>query len=93
MADTGVKTCKVGNLIIKIDRSKCISCGTCSALAPNTFEMDNDLIAQVKENGPYDNHETIKLAQASCATGAIIIEETMVPEAPVELPEEKPEIR
>lgn len=81
-ADGSVSGFKVGNLIIKIDRSKCISCGTCSALAPNTFEMDSDLIAKIKDHGPYDNEETIKSAQASCSGGAITIE--VMQEAPRE---------
>ncbi len=55
---------------IKIDRQKCIGCGTCSALAPNTFEIDNDMKAKVKNpNG--NDEKTILQAAQSCPTEAI----------------------
>lgn len=81
MEDQNIKTYRVGNLVIKIDRSKCISCGTCAALAPNTFEMGEDLIAKVKDSGPYDDEATIKQAEGSCSGRAIMIETTQEPVA------------
>lgn len=69
-----IKTYKVGDLTITIDRSKCISCGTCSAIAPKTFELDKDLISVVKDQGPYDDEKTIREAAESCCVEAITIE-------------------
>jgi ferredoxin len=82
-----IKIYKVGNLTIKIDRSKCLSCGSCTAVAPNTFEIDDELISTVKAQGPldqrsqgsgrspgsYDEPEKIKEAAEGCSGGAITI--------------------
>lgn len=78
MAKQNIRVYQVGKLKITIDRSKCISCGTCTALAPKTLELDDDLIAVVKEkNGtPYDSEKTIKELPDSCAGGAITVEVT-----------------
>lgn len=58
---------------IKIDKEKCIGCGTCSALAGNTFDIGDDMKAKVlKEDG--DDDDTILQAAQSCPTLAIILE-------------------
>ena len=59
---------------IKIDRDKCIGCGSCMAMAPGTFEMDDENKAIVKADIT-DDVETSKMGADSCPTGAIIIEE------------------
>ncbi len=74
MAEQDIQTYRVGNLVIKIDRSKCISCASCTAIAPQTFELDEDLTSKVKDQGPYDDEETIKQAVAGCVSEAITIE-------------------
>lgn len=57
-------------MTIKIDLEKCIGCGTCPALAPNTFKMNDDFKAEViNETG--DDPETIKMAIEACPTQAI----------------------
>jgi len=58
---------------IKIDRNKCIGCGTCVALAPEVFELDKENKSRVK-NPKGANEETIKLAADSCPAEAIKIE-------------------
>lgn len=58
--------------IIKIDQSKCISCGSCSALAPNIFELNERFLAKVKDN-PKINKEDLINAAASCPVNAITI--------------------
>lgn len=77
MDDQNIKTYKVGNLIIKIDRSRCISCAACTSVAPKTFELDDELISVVKNEGPYDDESSIREAEAGCAGGAIVIEKTV----------------
>lgn len=58
---------------IIVDKNKCIGCGTCVALAPEIFEMDNEGKSIVKKN-PIINEETLKLAIDSCPSQAISIE-------------------
>lgn len=55
---------------IKIDKDKCIGCGTCSAIAPKTFKLDSDNKAVVKK-GDLDDDKTILQAAQSCAVLAI----------------------
>lgn len=60
-------------MTIKIDKEKCIGCGTCVALAPNTFKMNDDGKAEVL-NQVGDNTDTIQMAIDSCPTQAIMKE-------------------
>ncbi|MDO8657559.1 MAG: ferredoxin [Candidatus Levybacteria bacterium] len=60
------------NFTIKINRTQCISCGTCSAIAPDIFELDKDFICKVKEN-PTINKEDLINASNSCTTESITI--------------------
>ena len=59
---------------IKIIYDKCISAATCVIKAPETFDLDEEGIAYVKE-GTWD--EAIKIVEGakSCPTKAIIIED------------------
>lgn len=59
---------------IKVINELCISAGTCIIHAPNTFDLDEDGIAYVKE-GTWDEAETIIRAADSCPTTAIIVED------------------
>lgn len=72
MAKNNIKTYKVGSLTIEINRSECISCSSCVFMAPNTFELDKDMISVVKEDSK-DNPQTIKDAASSCPTQAITV--------------------
>ena len=57
----------------KIDKETCIGCGTCVALAGNTFRMNDEGKAEVyNETG--DDADTIKMAAESCPVNAITIE-------------------
>ena len=57
---------------ISVDREKCISAATCIAIAPETFELDGEGKAVIKN--PIGNDEaTIIEAAKSCPTQAIII--------------------
>ena len=59
---------------IKLDLEKCIGCGTCAALASNTFKMnDEGKVDIINQAG--DDQETLKMAIDSCPTQAIVLEE------------------
>lgn len=72
---------------IKIDRGLCIGVGTCVVLAPNTFELDDELIAVLKNQkkvsrrrspdliGEGDSDGDILTAAKSCPVLAIILED------------------
>lgn len=56
---------------VTVDKPTCIGCGTCSAMAPNTFQMnDAEQKAEVKK-GEWDDDNTINLAAQSCPVFAI----------------------
>ena len=60
----------------KIDKEKCISCGLCSNLCPEIFELTEDGKAKMKEGADLEkNKECIKEAKEGCPIGAI--EETL----------------
>lgn len=62
---------------IKIDKDKCIGCGTCVVIAPKTFKLSDDGKSQVidlpagKAGPPRDDKETIRNAVDSCPVVAI----------------------
>jgi len=60
--------------IIKIDRDLCIGAASCVALASQTFELDAEGKAVVK-NQVTDSDDSILAAAKSCPTSAIILEE------------------
>ncbi len=37
-----IRECRVGELIVRIDRSLCVGFGDCVAEAPTAFELDDD---------------------------------------------------
>jgi len=57
---------------IKLLRDKCISAGTCVAIAPNTFELDEEGKVKLK-NPKGDDEQTIMDAAKSCPVQAIEI--------------------
>jgi len=59
---------------IKVDREKCIGCGACSIMAPQTFKMDDEGKSVVIDP-PGDDVSAIKMAKESCPVEAISIEE------------------
>jgi ferredoxin len=58
----------------KVDKEKCIGCGTCIALAANTFRFDEEGKSEVF-NAAGDDADTIKMAKDSCPVQAISMEE------------------
>lgn len=60
---------------VKVDRAKCIGCGTCVVIAPKTFELDKEGKSVVKNSNFETDKENIQNAADSCPAGAILIEE------------------
>lgn len=57
---------------IKLDRAVCIGAGSCVALAPETFGLDEENLVYLKEDGtPYDNLEEVIAGAQSCPVFAI----------------------
>lgn len=57
-----------------VDKEKCISCGTCIALASASFKWDEDGKA-VEIVPPGDDEGTIRDSAGACPVGAIEINE------------------
>ncbi len=68
---TGLENSKVR---IKIITKKCISAATCVIKAPETFDLDEEGIAFVKETN-WNEAVEIVLAAKSCPTKAIVVED------------------
>jgi len=60
--------------IPKIDKEKCIGCGTCPLICPNVFRMTDENKAEVT-NDTGDTEENIQSAVDACPTAAIFWEE------------------
>ena len=61
---------KIGK--IYIDRDLCIGAASCTAVAPEVFELDKENKAVVKDKNAADD-ETLLLAAQACPTKAIIL--------------------
>lgn len=59
---------------IKVINDLCVSAAICLIKAPDTFELDDDGKAYLKE-GTWDEAQDIIKAAAACPTTAIIIED------------------
>lgn len=59
---------------IKIDKNKCIGCGTCVALCPNSFNWDQTGLKVEAVNPPSDENSSLKDAAAACPVQAIELE-------------------
>lgn len=61
---------------IKIDRQRCIGCGSCAVLAPGTFALDpEEGKAEVKEGWKKVSLEDLRRARDACPVQAITLEE------------------
>jgi len=61
-------------LKIVVDPDECVGDGVCCEEAPNTFEMNDDAKAVVKD-GEHDDTDTVIEAAKSCPTDAIRVED------------------
>lgn len=57
-----------------VNKDVCISCGTCIALAPKSFQWDADNKAE-SINPPGDDAAAVKDAAGACPVQAITVEE------------------
>ena len=58
----------------KVNKDKCIGCGTCPILAPNSFQMDDNDGKAVEVIPHGDDELALQSAVDSCPVGAIEIE-------------------
>lgn len=72
MAKVKTTSYQTQELTIEIDHGNCISCGTCTAIAPKTFELDKSAKTQIKKE-PIDDLKTVLDAAESCPVEAIRI--------------------
>lgn len=69
------QTHQVGKYQVEVIRDKCISAASCVAIAPKTFDLDEeDLAIIIDQHG--DDDDTRLLAAQSCPTAAIIVTDT-----------------
>ena len=54
---------------IKLEREKCIGCGSCSALCPKYFEIIDDGKSHIKDSTKQDIEE-LEVAKIECAESA-----------------------
>lgn len=59
---------------IKVDRNLCIGAGTCTVIAPEVFELDEELKSVVKNPKGAPEDKIIDAAK-SCPVMAIILED------------------
>lgn len=57
---------------VNLDKEKCIGCGTCVAVCPNNFEMDNNNKAKVL-NEEVESLGCNRMAEENCPVNAIVI--------------------
>ncbi|NCO12176.1 MAG: ferredoxin [Candidatus Pacebacteria bacterium CG_4_10_14_3_um_filter_34_15] len=70
--DSVVQTKQIGKYKVEVIRSKCISAGSCEAIAPGVFALDEEGIATViSQDGNSDDEKL--LAAQSCPTDAIVV--------------------
>lgn len=64
----------IGGIIMKVEVNKdlCIGCGSCVAIEPETFEFNDDGLAEAKKDEITDG---VKEAAEACPVDAISIEE------------------
>lgn len=69
---SGDKEVVIGKYKVKVVRDGCIGAASCVAMAAQTFELDEENKAVIKD-GSTDTEDAILMAAQSCPTKAIII--------------------
>ncbi len=69
------KAVQLGKYQVKVVRDLCIGAASCIAVSPDTFVLDDQNKAVIKE-GSQDVPENILLAAQACPTAAVIITDT-----------------
>lgn len=60
---------------VVVNKDLCVGCGTCAAVAPDLFEMQEDGKAEFIGELNDENMETVKRAMQMCPTTAIEMKE------------------
>ena len=60
---------------VRVDPDLCTGCGPCADIAPEVFEIRDDVSTVLVKEVPPDQEDAVREAAESCPTGAIIIEE------------------
>ena len=66
------KVVQIGKYKVQVIRDLCISAASCLAFSPDTFELDAEKKAIIKE-GSQETEENLMMAAQSCPTKAIIL--------------------
>ncbi|MBI4359038.1 MAG: ferredoxin [Candidatus Nealsonbacteria bacterium] len=64
---------KIGEVIVEVDRDLCIGAGTCVALAPRVFALDQDGKSVILDTADSELEQTLLEAARSCPVAAIIL--------------------
>lgn len=72
MTDPNTASPKTTKYKVEVIREKCISAASCVALAPGTFELDDEKLAVIIDQDGDDDPSKLLGAQ-SCPTHAIIV--------------------
>ena len=60
---------------VVVDRDRCVGSGTCEALAPAVFEVDDDGVLVVLREEPADGEEPdVRDAVTACPTRALTLD-------------------
>lgn len=70
--DTQDKVVQIGKYKVQVVRDLCIGAASCLAVAPATYELDEERKAVVLENS-MDGDDAILLSAQACPTKAVII--------------------
>ena len=60
---------------VEVDHNLCIGAAPCTAMAPNTFGMNDDGKAVILDTADQDTPDTILNAARSCPVAAIIVKD------------------
>ena len=62
---------------VYVDPELCISCGLCTSIAPEVFELGDDGFAEADNTQAEENRDEVEEAIDSCPTDAIKREATL----------------
>jgi ferredoxin len=66
---------KIGKITVTVLKDLCIGAASCVAVAPKTFQLDNEAKAIILDSAVEESQETIIDAAKSCPVAAIIIQD------------------
>ena len=60
---------------VGVDRDRCVGSGTCEALAPDVFEVDDDGVLRLLREEPADGEQSdVRDAVNACPTRALTLD-------------------